>query len=369
MSFRPLFVNEGALGAGVVGHPRVEDSIRSYVERQPDIEARFARLPPMTAIQRFAVRGLPGLGSLDIDAQRTRWHLVQSRRARSVVRAAIAHEPVDALHVNSHSIGLSIGDVMREVPTFLSVDSTIRAWEHLGVWRPTRPWTDALLAPSYSRERRAFGLAAGVISWTKWSGNCVLAICPEARVYKIHPGIDIELFKPATREPRERLRVLFVGGRFVEKGGLLLLDALQPRLGIDVDLDVVTTSPLDPRRGVRVHRLGAGSPELVRLFQQADVFCLPTFADAAPFAVAESLACGTPVVSTTVGAIPELLGSGRGGIAIPPRNGRALREALDALLDDPTRRSAMGAYGRSHSVLEMDTEKQASRLLAIMREG
>lgn len=367
MTFRPLFVNEGALGAGVVGHPRVEDSIRSFVERQPDIDGRFRRLPPMTRLDRLAVRGLPRVGSLDIDAQRTRWHLVQSRRARAVVRAALAEGQPDALHVNSHSIGLSLGDVMAEVPTFLSVDSTIRQWEHLGVWRPVRPWTDALLAPSYARERRAFAAAAGVISWTRWAGDCVREECPEATVYKVHPGIDVDVFQPASREARDRLRVLFVGGRFNEKGGLLLLEALQPRLGVDVELDVVTTSPLEARTGVRVHRLGAGSPELVRLFQQADVFCLPTFADAAPFAVAESMACGTPVVSTTVGAIPELLGHGRGGISIPPRNGRALREALDSLLDDPSRRAAMGAYGRSHSVLEMDTAKQASRLLDIMR--
>lgn len=367
--FRPLFVNEGALGTGVVGHPRVEDGIRDALADHDDVDPTFVRLPPMSRAARLASRGVPVLQGFDADLQRARWHAMQSGRARTAARAAMAARPVDALHVNSHSAGLRLGSVMRQVPTFLSVDATIRQWEHLGVWRSTRPWTDALLAPSYLAERRAFRAAAGVMAWTAWAGDGVLAECPEARVHVVHPGIDLERFRPAPLDERPHPRLLFVGGRFAEKGGMLMLDVLRSRLGTDLDLDVVTSDDVPDRPGVRVHRLTAASDELVRLFQQADLLCLPTRADAAPFAVVEAMASGTPVVSTKVGAIVELLGDGEAGLAVPPGDGRALADAIGALVDDEPRRRSMAVAARTRAEVRYDSRRQTAELIDLMRRG
>jgi glycosyltransferase involved in cell wall biosynthesis len=365
---RVLFLNEGALGAGVIGHPRVERSLQHGLENHPEIDARFIRLPPMGRLARAAVRGVPLLGDVDADAQRTRWHLAQAVRARTAVRREL-HRGVDAIHVNSHTIALLLGRVMERIPTYISVDATIRAWEHLGAWRPVRPWTDALLAPSYAAERREFARAAAVTPWTHWAADDVRAECPDANLHIIHPGIDLDLFRPGEKGRRVRSRLLFVGGRFHEKGGGLLLDSLADVLGQTVDLDVVTNADVPARPGVTVHRLDAGSPALVRLFQDADLLCLPTKADAAPFVVIEALACGTPVVGTAVGGIPEMVGHGDAGAVVPVGDGRALRQAIDGLLADPARRAEMGAAGRRRCETIYEARTQSQRLVEVMLAG
>src|SRR6202035_4623710 len=162
-----------------------------------------------------------------------------------------------------------------------------------------------------------------------------------------HPGLDLERYRPAAQRPRERPRILFVGGRFAEKGGDDLLAALD-RLGESVELGLVTPAEGPERPGVRVHRLGPSDPLLLDLQQQADLLCLPTHRDAVPWVVLEAMACGTPVLATRVGGIPDLVEDGRAGMLLPHGDPRALAQGLQALLADPQRLAAMGAHARAN---------------------
>lgn len=361
-----LFLNEGALGGAVVGHVRVEHALREASRDWTGIDPEFIQLSPPGRVASTAMRGVPYLSRLDLDLQRTRWHLVQAIRARITAERAVRRRPADRLHVSSHSIGLLLGSLTERIPTFLSVDTTIREWEHMAVWRPVRPWTDVSLAASYAAERRMFRNAAGVIAWTRWTAESVLRECPDIEVHEIHPGVDISSFTPAPRAARDRFRLLFVGGRFEEKGGATLLEALRPLLGTEVDLDVVTNAPLEPQPGVRVHRLGAGDPELIRLFQQADLLCLPTRADAVPFVVVEAMACATPVLSTPVGAIPELIGGDEAGVIVPVGDAMAMRAAVEGLLRDPERLGRLGAAGRARAERLFDSRIQSAELAEVL---
>ncbi len=217
-------------------------------------------------------------------------------------------------------------------------------------------------------ERRAFERAAVVLAWTAWTRRAVEQAAPRARVVEHHPGIDLRRWAPAPRRPRERPRVLFVGGRFAEKGGEDLLAALGDALGRDVELDLVTPADVAERPGVRVHRLGPGDPQLLDLQQQADVFCLPTHGDAVPWAVLEAMACGTPVVASPVGGIPDLLGGGEAGVLAPFGDSRALGEALRALLADAPRREALAAAARQRCEERYDPAQQGRLLLELFAE-
>jgi glycosyltransferase involved in cell wall biosynthesis len=85
--------------------------------------------------------------------------------------------------------------------------------------------------------------------------------------------------------------------------------------------------------------------EKVSLYQAADVLVLPTSQENWGFVLVESLACGTPVVTTKgVDIWPELQSSG--GALIVPAEARAMAEAVGGLLSDPARRRAMGEIGR-----------------------
>jgi glycosyltransferase involved in cell wall biosynthesis len=80
------------------------------------------------------------------------------------------------------------------------------------------------------------------------------------------------------------------------------------------------------------------------------------------------MACGTPVISTTMGAIPELVGPGEAGVTVAPGDLPALREALVSLLGDEDRRRALGEAARRRVEARYDARVQTGRLLDVMRE-
>ncbi len=367
---RVLFFNEGNLGAHVMGQGQLEAALRAGLPFAPGVQARFAGLTPMGAAARAAAtRPIKPLAGAGLDFRTLRWHLVQSLRARSALRDELRAWPADIVHVHSHSIALTMAATMRALPVALSVDTTVRDWWSMPAWRTAQRRHGAVaIAPSSALERRALERAALTLAWTAWTRRSVERSAPRARVVEHHPGIDLDRYRPAPRRARERLRVLFVGGRFAAKGGDDLLDALADQLGEGVDVDLVTPVSVPERRGVRVHRLGPSDPQLLDLQQQADLLCLPTYADAVPWALLEAMACGTPVLSTRVGGIPDLLDDGRAGALVACGDTRALREGLRRLLGDPHARRSLAARARERCEERYDARRQLPRLIEHLRE-
>jgi glycosyltransferase involved in cell wall biosynthesis len=251
---------------------------------------------------------------------------------------------------------------MRSTPTAVSVDTTVGDWYSMPAWRPRHRRTAALIAPSQALERRAFQRAALVLAWTAWARRAVEREAPGVRVIEHHPGIDLARYQPAPRRERTLPRVLFVGGRFAEKGGEDLLAALGEDLGHTVELDLVTPADVPTRPGMRVHRLNPSDPELLDLQQQADVFCLPSHGDAAPWAVLEAMACGTPVISTNVGGIPDLLDDGRAGRIVAPGDRTDLARRLRTLLTDGHLRAELATRARARCEQSYDARRQFASL-------
>jgi glycosyltransferase involved in cell wall biosynthesis len=355
-----LFLLESNLGPAVMGHSRLQEAVELGGAARPGVRTRFAGLPALAGAVETLAKPAGRLGVLDLDLQATRWHAIQSLRARREIGRLLGERPADVVYVLSHAIGLAAPSL---TPVVLSVDIPIAPWNELAIWRRRRPWSRAVLGPSLALERRAFRRASLVHAWTAWTAARVREAQPRAEVLTAHPGLDLERLRPAAREPRARPRVLFVGGRFAAKGGHDLLAALAPMLGTDVELDLVTPEPVPERDGVRRHELGPYDPELLALFQQADVLALPSYGDAVPWVVVEAMACATPVVASTVGAIPELLGDGAAGTTVAPGDVAALSRELAALLGDPGRRAAMGAAGRARCEERYDARVQAPLLL------
>lgn len=167
------------------------------------------------------------------------------------------------------------------------------------------------------------------------------------RVKTVFNGCDTSIFHPADREAaRQELGispdaelVLFVGHLNAGKGVRELFDATARLMVSRPKLQVVLIGDggmqaelpgLASRLGIEKHvRLAgrASSPQIARWLTAADLFCLPTYAEGCPNVVIEALACGRPIVSTTVGAIPDLVDSTT-GILISPRDSAALAGAL-----------------------------------------
>jgi alpha-maltose-1-phosphate synthase len=351
-----------------MGQGQLTEALRLGLAETDGVEARFAGLSPMgRTAAALATRPLRPLADWELDLRSLRWHLAQSLRARAAIERALAGRDTDAIFVHSHSVGMTLGRLMRKRPTVLSLDVTVGDWSQMPAWRSRRPYGDALLAPSRALERRALEGAALTIAWTDWARRSAERAAPQARIVEHHPGLDLERYVPAPRRSRRVPRVLFIGGRFAQKGGPELIETLSDSLGESVELDLVTPAATPQRPGLRTHELLPTDPALLDLLQQADVMCLPTHGDAAPWAVVEAMACGTPVLSTRVGGVPDLLDEGRAGLLVDPARPRQLAEALRTLLADEGLRAALAGRARERCEERYDARRQVPALFERIR--
>jgi glycosyltransferase involved in cell wall biosynthesis len=80
--------------------------------------------------------------------------------------------------------------------------------------------------------------------------------------------------------------------------------------------------------------------------KQFDIFCLPSLSEGLSSAILAAMACGLPVVATSVGGIPELVQDGQTGFLVRPQEPESLARALELLLCDLTARREFGEAGR-----------------------
>jgi sugar transferase (PEP-CTERM/EpsH1 system associated) len=133
-----------------------------------------------------------------------------------------------------------------------------------------------------------------------------------------------------------------------------LLCARNPAARAGLRLAVVGDGPLRQRLAQKAQDAGvadlvwfAGArndiPELMRSF---DLFALSSIAEGTPVTLLEAMACGVPVVATSVGGIPEVVQDGVNGALVPAGNAQALAAALGRYVDDRARQAAHGAAAR-----------------------
>jgi glycosyltransferase involved in cell wall biosynthesis len=359
--------NQGSAGSGMMGAASLDTALLAGLGRRSDVDLDFVGPPRSTVVEKLVARPYPPLSHIDLDFHPVRWHQVESWKARrSIERAINEGGRPDALLVNSHAVSFRLGSLMTQIPTLLHVDTLAWPWAEMGIWRRVRHHSRWTLRPSIRAEARSLRSAAGVLAWSGWAERQVAELEPAARVFRWHPGIDTARYRPAPRRDADRPKVLFIGGRFEQKGGPDLVAALGPLLGSEIELHIVTPSETPTGPGIVVHRLGSSDPELLDLIQQASVVCLPSRGDATPWVVLEAMACGTPVVATDVGAIPEMLDFGASGLVVPAMDVSGLRTAVTAVLHDASlaTRLADSALATVHS--RFDARRQGARLVSLL---
>jgi len=153
-------------------------------------------------------------------------------------------------------------------------------------------------------------------------------------------------------------------GRFAPpKNHALLVEAFaQVRADCPLYLLLVGAGELEDAVREQVAGLGLASrvrflgvrADVADILRASDVFVLSSRWEGNPMSVMEAMAAGLPVVSTAVGGVPELVREGVTGRLVPSEDAGALAQALQALVDDPARRQAMGAAARRHAVAHFD---------------
>jgi glycosyltransferase involved in cell wall biosynthesis len=337
-----------------VGHVTFERLLREAAAGDGHAATWF----PLTFPPRGALEALPLL--------RSNWSLRSSARARRLLTAHRRDWDALLFHTQTASL-LSVG-LMGQIPTVLSIDATPRNIDEVGSGYDHALMDERLELVKARVVRRALHAAAAVVAWSNWvRGSLVDDYGVDPAAIRVIPAGTRVPAAPPRREASERLRLLFVGGQFERKGGPELLEALA---GADFpyDLQIVTQSEVAPRPGVTVHTgVGPGSALLDELYARSDAFVLPTHADASPHVVLEAMAAGLPVISTPVGAVPEMVLEGATGLLVPPGDPRALRATIERLRD-PALRGAMGSAGHARARERFDAAANARRVLAVMDE-
>jgi glycosyltransferase involved in cell wall biosynthesis len=197
---------------------------------------------------------------------------------------------------------------------------------------------------------------------------------PAARVSVIEPGTDAA---PLARPLGDgQVRLLCVATLTPRKGHLLLIDALVALPGLPWTLDCAGSLDRDPDTAQAVHAAIAGHglqgrvrlhgecarPELDALYAQADLCVLPSYHEGYGMALAEALARGLPVLSTTAGAIPDTVPA-TAGVLVPPGDLPALRDALQRLIEDAPWRARLAEGARAVRG-RLPTWRQASERFA-----
>lgn len=80
---------------------------------------------------------------------------------------------------------------------------------------------------------------------------------------------------------------------------------------------------------------------IIDAYHNADIFLLPSYQEGFPLTILEAMAAGLPVISTPVGAIPEVIENGVNGFLIPPRDSQALAEKINLLIEHRELREKM----------------------------
>ena len=214
------------------------------------------------------------------------------------------------------------------------------------------------------------------VPYSKWVGDIIEKGCgaPADRVHPIHVGVDLEIWPRVVRTERSagRVKILFVGGDFVRKGGDLLLEVFSARFSDVAELHLIgrqAPQVLPPH--VYAHRdLNPNDGRLRELYADADVFVQPSTADLGPtWALLEALSCSLPVVATDVGATREVVRPGETGFLIPVGDAGALAEAMQTLIDDPGLRLRMGHHGRELIEQHYSAAANVPRILQVMKDA
>lgn len=204
---------------------------------------------------------------------------------------------------------------------------------------------------------------------------------PKEKIRIVPNGIDTKIFRPGEGEKEENL-ILFVG-RVVPKKGLHVLLKALCYLTTPVRLIIVgpLTNPeysnnilalIESLNKKTVHKITYAGvqriEELIKLYQKATVLICPSLSEPFPMVNLEALSCGTPVVASNVGGIPDVVQDHFNGILVPPSDEPKLAEAIQYLLDNENIRRNFGRNGRIFIKKNFSSDVMADKLCQIYRE-
>jgi len=225
-------------------------------------------------------------------------------------------------------------------------------------------------------EERLLKRADAISAVSEACSNEIREHCKDKDISVIRPGVDSACF---VASDSDKGYILFAGRLETRKGlsDLIMAASLVRRINHNARFVIAGKGTVEDQLKRYATRLGlennvhfagfVSSDKLLRHYQNASMFVLPSYYEGLPTVLLEAMACGLPVVATSVGGVPELVEDGKTGILVAPRKPEMLAEAIIKLLNNPEMRRKIGQNARRHVVENYDWEIITDKIEGIYR--
>ena len=301
--------------------------------------------------------------------------------ATQVSRRLASVGPLDVL-LSSSSLPLAC--YSGKIPVVFWSDATFAGY--VSLYPDARLMCRETIRTGNRLEQEALSSCSLAIYSSRWAADTAIRAyeVSDDKVAVVPYGANIEM-APAAQDVEDRfsarparpVRLLFVGGDWLRKGGDVAVGAAESlaNRGHQVQLDIVgSTPPSAVPAFVRMHGFlrkysVQDRQTLHRLFEQSDVLLLPTRADCVPVVIAEACAYGVPCVATDVGGVASVIRPGETGILLPLSASAAeWADAVESLVIDPLRYRSMARRSRALFESDLNWATAVDRVLTLIRD-
>ena len=362
-------------------HPVVVDAVKVHKLESLDAYSWTGRLPPepsrliyplnMYEVASVLLGGFPEPFTF-------------SMRAHRKLGSLLRHQKFDVIHDNQC---LGYGMLLMKqfkVPMVCTIHHPVTVDREVDI-RNARGWMKVKLYRWYSflgmqkfvarRMDRILAVAESSANDTSKSFKI-----PRENFRVVYNGIDTTLFHTNGSSPKRPNSLIVVGGYSPIKGLTHLLKAMTlVKNDMDLKLTIIGGPPDGKYSSGLVSEYGLqdsvtftgriSHEELVKQYGASQVAVVPSLYEGFGFPAGEAMACGLPVISSSAGALPEVVGrDGEAGVLVPPADPEALAAALKRVMADEEMRRRMGAAARKRVETLFTWEQAGKRTVEVYEE-
>lgn len=289
----------------------------------------------------------------------------------------------DIVHDNQ-SLSYGIWAISKFIPTVATIHHPITVDREIAMRSVAATWQKMKHMRWYSflgMQKRVARALSKIITVSNCARQDISrAFKIPASKFRIAPnGINTAVFRPKPAIPREKNRVIVTNSADIALKGLYYLLEAIAQIAKNRNIELIVVGKPKKNGGIlkRVRELGIGKlitftgrigeQEFVDQYARASVAVVPSVYEGFGLPAGEAMACGVPVVSTTGGALPEVVGDA--GILVPPADPAALARAITSLLDNPERAAALGNAGYVRVQNNFTWEKAAEATAEAYKEA
>ena len=288
----------------------------------------------------------------------------------------------DIVHDNQ-SLSYGIWAINKRMPTIATIHHPVTVDRKIAIQSSCSPWEKMKQWRWYSfigMQKRVSRSLARIITVSKSAKEDISRDfnIPMEKFSIVPNGIDTKRFYPIADIEREKNRVIVTNSADTPLKGLFFLFQAVAELAKiqDIHVTVVGEPKKDGDIVNLVRKLGIGQrinftgridgQEFVRQYARATMAVIPSVYEGFGLPVGEAMACGVPVISTTGGALPEVVGDA--GVLVPAADSAALAGAIHELLGNPKKAKKLGLAGYRRVQEHFTWKRAAEKTVAAYRE-